>query len=135
MFITARGNDHVMSTFSRSSSSSLSSEVLFIWWNLSWSGLLTGSFYWWSFMLLHEFINLHVSLVLIHVFCLTWWLRPMNVMLFEILAITGICYLQGLFYLICVWCVNWWFLSMNILHNPMRFMHPFVLHYQKNYLC
>ena len=66
-------------------------------------------------ILLHEFINLHVWLLLIH-FLLSKLLGRDPQMLH---------WLKGWFYLICVWCVTVWPLSTNFSLTPISHMHPF----------
>ena len=48
-------------------------------------------------IILHEFLNICMRLLLIRVWCLTCWERPINVTLVDISDITSICYLQGYF--------------------------------------
>ena len=74
-----------------------------------------GSFHWSKFMLLNAFVNLHMWLFLIHVWCMTFWLGYRNIPLVKVLPITNICYLHGEFNLILVWCVPCWMWSTNIL--------------------
>ena len=55
-------------------------------------------------MLFQEFIKLHVWLILIRFWCLTFWLGPTNVTLFNVSDITIVSYLQGFFLIcVCVW--------------------------------
>ena len=50
---------------------------LFSWKDFIPSQFSTVLFHWWAFMLLHAFNNLHVCLVVIHVWFLTCWLRAL----------------------------------------------------------
>ena len=82
-------------------------------------------------MLLHAFIKLHVRLLSVIVWCLTYWAWPTSFMLVKVSDIKIVSYLQKYFYLIRVLCVIIWTLSMNVLHTPIHCIHLFD---QKRYI-
>ena len=94
VFITEKGNCHVMNHLTNIFLVPFFGR-LFICQYFTMYQLSTGLFYWWKFMLLHVFIQLHVYLFLIRVWCLTWRAWSMNVKMVNSSAITSVCYLQG----------------------------------------
>ena len=77
-------------------------------------------------MLLHAFTKIHEWWLLIHVCCLTCWVIPTNVTLFNVSAITIISYLQGLFlFNLCLMCyqlavIYKWFTYVNMFYASVR---------------
>ena len=88
--------------------------------------IFNGFIHWWASMLLHTFDNLYVCWTFnLYLVSNLLDVRPTNVILVNILAITRVSYLQVYFYLIHVWCVTVWMLSTNILHTSICCMYLF----------